>query len=249
MHACYFFFHTFDRSDQAVPHRVIDEGEAVVQLVHGAPVRRRRRRLVALEHFAVLALRRRLLHVGVGVGVVARHHRQLSVVAFHNGLPRHELLEHRRPEQQAERRGRRRRRRRHRPPAAGHVVVGGGADRVALRRGEHAVGADDHATAVVVGRAGGGGGGGGLEPADVGAEIEVGDGVDAAVLDGGDVVGAGGLLLGGVGAQVEVLVAEHPADPSLPPAVVVVPAHRCMGSVGYDLPPPSVFIIFLRFTI
>ena len=68
-------------------------------------------------------------------------------------------------------------------------------------------------------------GDGGLEPRDVGPEVEVGDGVDAPILDGGDVVGARRLLLGAVGAEVEVLVAEHPADPGLPPPVVVVPCH------------------------
>jgi hypothetical protein len=58
----------------------------------------------------------------------------------------------------------------------------------------------------------------------VAREVEVGDGVEAAELDGRDVVRLRRLLLRAEGAEVEVLVARDAADARLPPPVLVVPA-------------------------
>ena len=58
----------------------------------------------------------------------------------------------------------------------------------------------------------------------VARDVEVGDGVEAAELDGRDVVRLRRLLLRAEGAEVEVLVAGDAADARLPPPVLVVPA-------------------------
>uniref|UniRef100_A0A0A9FIF8 Uncharacterized protein n=1 Tax=Arundo donax TaxID=35708 RepID=A0A0A9FIF8_ARUDO len=73
------------------------------------------------------------------------------------------------------------------------------------------------------------GGGGGhpvghrAEPLDVPAQVEVGDGVQAPVLDGRHVVRHRRLLLRRVSAEVQILVAENTSDPRLPSPVVVMP--------------------------
>jgi hypothetical protein len=120
-------------------------------------------------------------------------------------------------------RGQRRHRRALRATTAGVVIGGSGGDHQVVQHGEGVV-------VVLLSNAAREAGGeervAGHDPGCVVARgVEVGDGVGAAELDGGDVVRLGGLHLRTECSEVEVLVAGDAADARLPPPVLVVPRH------------------------